>query len=72
MQDSTLLAIVSVLSITILQSIALCMFHLDGALLSGAVGAIVAISLKRQEFNEYYGRIKSYVRSNNRGVSSPS
>jgi hypothetical protein len=70
MKDSTVIYVVAILSIAYLQSVAMFILHIDGLLLSGAIGTILTIALKRSELTDYYGRIKSNLRNSDRGCSS--
>lgn len=47
MEDKTILAITGIICITILEAINMMMYHVDGAILSAIVGAIVFIITRK-------------------------
>lgn len=57
MKDETIILLVTIMAITLLEVVAIIMLHIDGALLSGVIATITGIALKREQVNNYLGKL---------------
>lgn len=76
MKDETIILLVSIISITIIQIVAMCELHLDGVVMSTTVATIVGIALKSKDISnrirgEINGRDVSIIRNRSRSSIAP-
>jgi hypothetical protein len=62
MNDETILLVVSVICLTIIQIMAICVLRIDGVLLSGTTASIVSLVWKR---NEAIKRLRGVLNGSN-------